>query len=467
MRVTNVTDTSADVVLDYTFDRQSFQKTTGVDPSFITNVGFVTRVQKIVSMTPAETWYQPMSAGCSPVWTDADDVCTNVTKEDQAKNISGLRTEPLKVWDHTIGTMSGYDFHSVTTLNASTELKDKGTVTIPIRNLQPQTWYGNKNVPQKDESKSIYPMSLGSEANWYLNVEKMREVGQTGALSETPGKCTETSEGSYTCSGGETYGTNKNYGTPINVDMNQLFVGAHIGVNVMGQCGDANTFSVYQDAVQVPAFTTAATGSAQTVSFRDVSPRTPHANDITWLAQSKISEGWKEKDGTVTFRPMNSVVRQDMAAFLRRLAVKDNIADAATWKPSAADWNKFTDVKKNTPHAEDVLWLAHAGISTGWREKNGTYTFRPMNTVVRQDMAAFLKRLADKAGKSGGVTPKTDFTDVNSRTPHVAEIQWLGGSSISTGYRNPNGSWRFEGMTSVYRQDMAAFLHRLDTLLTK
>lgn len=35
------------------------------------------------------------------------------------------------------------------------------------------------------------------------------------------------------------------------------------------------------------------------------------------------------------------------------------------------------------------------------------------------------------------------------------------------GYRNANGSWRFEGMTSVYRQDMAAFLHRLNERLTK
>ena len=90
-----------------------------------------------------------------------------------------------------------------------------------------------------------------------------------------------------------------------------------------------------------------------------------------------------------------------------------------------------------------------------------------MSPVVRQDMAAFLKRLAAKAGKDGGVKPKTDFTDVTAATPHRAEIQWLGGSGISQGYRNNDGSWRFEGMTRVYRQDMAAFIHRLDTHLTK
>ena len=203
------------------------------------------------------------------------------------------------------------------------------------------------------------------------------------------------------------------------------------------------------------------------ITFRDVSSSTPHHEDIQWLADNGISTGWKTVDGRYEFRGMSPVVRQDMAAFLRREAVKRGVGDAADWKPSAADWKRFKDVDRNTPHAEDILWLAHAGISTGWKEADGTSTFRGMSPVVRQDMAAFLKRLAAKAGKDGGVKPKTDFSDVTAATPHRAEIQWLGGSGISQGYRNPDGSWRFEGMTSVYRQDMAAFIHRLDNQLNK
>ena len=134
-----------------------------------------------------------------------------------------------------------------------------------------------------------------------------------------------------------------------------------------------------------------------------------------------------------------------------------------------ARWNNmvFADVRQgDTPHAADIQWLADNGISGGWLESNGTYTFRGMSPVVRQDMAAFLKRLADAAGKSGGVKPKTDFTDVAvGKTPHWAEVQWLGGSGVSQGYKNPDGSWRFGGMTEVYRQDMAAFIHRLDNRL--
>ena len=67
-----------------------------------------------------------------------------------------------------------------------------------------------------------------------------------------------------------------------------------------------------------------------------------------------------------------------------------NVSDAATWKPSASDWKRFSDVTRAAPPAEDVLWLAQAGISTGF--PNGT--FAPYANVARCDMAAFLRRLA-------------------------------------------------------------------------
>ena len=176
-------------------------------------------------------------------------------------------------------------------------------------------------------------------------------------------------------------------------------------------------------------------------------------------ASAGISTGWIEPDGTRTFRGMDTVKRQDMAAFLRREAKRMGVGDADSWKPSASDWKAFRDVSKSTPHAEDVLWLAHAGISAGWTESDGSRTYRGMDSVKRQDMAAFMHRLAKLAARGSHVSPKS-FGDVTSSTPHADDIRWLAGSGVSTGY--PDGTYR--GMVSVYRQDMAAFLHRLDTL---
>ena len=197
-------------------------------------------------------------------------------------------------------------------------------------------------------------------------------------------------------------------------------------------------------------------GDADTVA-------TPHGDDIVWLADKRISTGYS--DGA--FRPDEKIKRQDMAAFLRREAVLRGIGDADSWKPGEKDWVIFSDIDWRTPHAEDVLWLAHAGISTGWRENDGAYTFRGTSAVKRQDMSAFLHRLAIKgAATTSGVASKNAFTDVEDSTPHAEDIRWLGDAGISQGYRNSDGSWRFDGTASVLRQDMAAFLHRLDSLFS-
>lgn len=187
--------------------------------------------------------------------------------------------------------------------------------------------------------------------------------------------------------------------------------------------------------------------TAHALSFSDVSETTPHADHITWLAQQNISTGYSDN----TFRPMTPVYRQDMAAFLYRLAGEPSFT------PSASDRAKFKDVDASTPHAEAIWWLASAGISSGYPDG----TFRPMAEVVRQDMAAFLRRLATAMGDLDAAlwVPQSTsiFPDVNENTYHWEDILWLAETGISTGY--PDGS--FKPGATVARQDMAAFLHRL------
>nr|WP_239519339.1 S-layer homology domain-containing protein [Bifidobacterium ramosum] len=122
--------------------------------------------------------------------------------------------------------------------------------------------------------------------------------------------------------------------------------------------------------------------------FKDVTAKTPHYKEILWLASTGISTGWTEKDGSKTFRGMDSVKRQDMAAFLHRLASHEKA------NPTLGEPVPFRDVTMTTPHLTDVEWLARTGVTTGWKEKDGSRTFRGMNPVVRQDMAAFLHRMS-------------------------------------------------------------------------
>lgn len=203
-------------------------------------------------------------------------------------------------------------------------------------------------------------------------------------------------------------------------------------------------------------------------SFSDVTDQTAHADDIYWLARTEISAGWPNADGTASFRPYANVARADMAAFIYRLAKWWNLVGEG-WQPK--DVAVFSDVTSSTPHANEIWWLAEKGISAGW-DINGKKEFRPYASVARQDMAAFLFRLA-KIAKAGGASDawsassyaRTMFSDVdsNSTTNHHNEIWWLAQMRVSEGWQ-VGTKHEFRGLLPVARADMAAFLHRINGL---
>ncbi|MGO5319570.1 leucine-rich repeat domain-containing protein [Bifidobacterium boum] len=215
--------------------------------------------------------------------------------------------------------------------------------------------------------------------------------------------------------------------------------------------GDKNADPDYTGAVSVWVSVPGTSATLRDVAVSDVSS---HGPDVQWLANAGISSGYS--DGT--FRGMLPVFRQDMAAFLRREAGRhgDDIASSAD-----AD-TKFNDVTEDTPHVIDISWLARTGITTGYSDG----TFRGMTPVYRQDMAAFLRREARLMGVPGAASWRPSdadwkrFRDVTRDTPHAEDVLWLAHAGVSTGYADGT----FGGMLPVYRQDMAAFLHRLDGL---
>ncbi len=221
------------------------------------------------------------------------------------------------------------------------------------------------------------------------------------------------------------------------------------------------TFTVQEDATKV---------------FDDVTQNTSHLNDITWLYWSQITKGWDNGDGTQSFKPYDDIARADMAAFLFRLAAKWGVVDAQ-WQPSPEQKAAFNDVtdaaQGGVAHAREIWWLAASGISQGWSNADGTKSFRPYDTLKRQDMAAFLFRLAKLAGKGGASDAwtasegsKAKFCDVDplSEHNHHNEVWWLAETGVSEGWSVGDGVYEFRGMSEAKRCDIAAFLHRTDSL---
>ena len=287
---------------------------------------------------------------------------------------------------------------------------------------------GTKKVSFKIVAATISSVTPSTTTYTYDGTEKRPGITvKAGSLVVPPG--------SYDAS----YKNNKNVGT------------ATITVT-----GKGNYTGTQTTEFKIVAKGQSQSPSSDTIKFNDVTSATAHFEDIIWMAESGISEGWKNADGTRSFRPYLMVARGDMAAFLFRLAKRWGLVNDS-WK--ASNTRIFTDVSTSTAHSREIWWLAEAGISTGWPDG----TFRPTASVARADMAAFLFRLAKKAGKVSNnwkATNTNAFVDVNASTPHSNEIWWLAKTGISTGY--PDGTFR--PYNTVARADLAAFLHRLDKL---
>lgn len=187
--------------------------------------------------------------------------------------------------------------------------------------------------------------------------------------------------------------------------------------------------------------------------FTDVPPGTQFYDEILWMAEAGISTGWLEADGTRTYRPLQAINRDAMAAFMYRL---DGSPDYTPPQNSP-----FTDVGTANPFYKEIAWLYSRGISTGWTEGNGTRTYRPLQPVNRDAMAAFLHRFAGSPDYTA--PPKPAFQDVPIGNAFYREISWLASSGISTGWTEANGTTTFRPLTAVKRDAMAAFMKRFDT----
>ncbi|MCT9625635.1 S8 family peptidase [Pseudarthrobacter equi] len=119
--------------------------------------------------------------------------------------------------------------------------------------------------------------------------------------------------------------------------------------------------------------------------FADVSTGQQFYKEMAWLAEQKISTGWDEGNGVRTYRPLQPINRDAMAAFLYRMAGSPPYAAP----PASA----FRDVSTGQQFYTEMAWLAERGISTGWDEGNGVRSYRPLQPINRDAMAAFLYRL--------------------------------------------------------------------------
>ncbi|MBT2594666.1 S8 family serine peptidase [Arthrobacter sp. ISL-72] len=309
------------------------------------------------------------------------------------------------------------------------------------------TYPGSGTVTVTARAKPDYILAAGAETQWSLtfkgsliaavpSISGAPAVGST--LTALPGTWTPAPD-SFAYQWYRS-GTAITGATATNYKLVDADLEAAITVKVTG------TKSGYGTATAESAAVSVVPGPA----FADVGPGTPFVDEINWMASAGISNGWTEADGTRTYRPAQPVNRDQMAAFLYRLAGSPDFESPAT--------SPFTDVSTQHGFYKEIAWLSVAGISNGWVEPDGTRTFRPAQTVNRDQMAAFLYR---HAGSPDFVPlAQSPFADISVGHPFYKEISWLWKMDISQGWPESDGTRTFRPSASILRDQMAAFMYR-------
>lgn len=226
-------------------------------------------------------------------------------------------------------------------------------------------------------------------------------------------------------------------GHRANLLSNSTHIGIGVAVSSTGRLYYTQNFARYTSPVAELQLT-----APDGYRFFDVPPGRAFAAEIEWLASTGISTGYS--DGT--FRPLDSVKRDAMAAFLYRFA-----GEPAFTPPSTSP---FSDVPRSSQFYKEITWLASTGVTSGYSDG----TFRPLDPVARDAMAAFLYRFAGEPT----FTPSSSVSlvDVPPSRQFATEIAWLASVGITTGFSDST----FRPLNSVSREAMAAFLFRFDDL---
>lgn len=174
-----------------------------------------------------------------------------------------------------------------------------------------------------------------------------------------------------------------------------------------------------------------------TTRFVDVPRSAQFYAEIDKLAARGVVTGWSDH----TYRPLDLVNRDAMIAFVYRAMGSPAFTPPAT--------SPFTDITPSTQFYKEICWALSRKIASGYPDG----TFRPVQSVERGAVAAFLHRAAGSPKVTGTGAP---FSDVAADHPFRAPIAWMASSGISTGW--PDGTFRPSAGTT--RDAMAAFMVR-------
>ncbi|MDJ0954465.1 MAG: S-layer homology domain-containing protein [Acidimicrobiia bacterium] len=193
-----------------------------------------------------------------------------------------------------------------------------------------------------------------------------------------------------------------------------------------------------------PGYVVAIGDPNNTLPFIDIAS-SQFVDDIVWLSGESITKGCNPPSNS-RYCPTATVTRGEMAAFLvRALGLTDN-----------GGGNNFVD-DDGSVFENDIAKLAAAGITKGCNPPVND-RFCPGDRVTREQMAAFLVRAYGLTDNGGSNTFIDDDGSIFEN-----DIAKLATAGITKGC-NPPANTEFCPYSAVTREQMAAFLHRAESV---
>ena len=201
----------------------------------------------------------------------------------------------------------------------------------------------------------------------------------------------------------------------------------------LGKAAVATVLAASGAAVSLPQTTYA-------VTFTDLNAKADYYKPVLELAAKGIVSGYKESNGTYTFRPSASVTRGQAA---KMLAMSLNLNVNNVTNPN------FKDVATTNGFYKYIAALSNAGVISGFTDR----TFRPNEPITRGQMAKIIT-----LGYKFSIAKKLEhnFKDVANNYSHAYFIQTLSNLGITKG----TTATTFSPGKAVTRGQLATFISR-------
>ncbi len=185
--------------------------------------------------------------------------------------------------------------------------------------------------------------------------------------------------------------------------------------------------------------------------FSDLELGAWYLSYVSDVATDGIITGYTDGDGvTRKFGPEDTLTRGQVATMLWRLA----------GSPAATGTNLFKDVSSGQYYSTAVQWASNKGVVNGDTDAKGNLlgTFRPNDSVTREELATMLYRYATKAGFGTGSASISSFPDAGYVQSFARDaVAWCYGKGIITGDKGSNPA-RLNPQSTATRAQAAKML---------